>query len=1712
MLIKLNSNMRCLIVWILLILCLPIKLSSSIDNQRSRSSSSSSSQPFSYHNQWSSSSINNNLKLFRSSNTLDRHGSTFVRSPPPYVDFLNSTGTVIPCSASGLPIPTITWYKDDGSSLIDIPNLRQVSPDGSLVFLPFTASKYRGDVHSTTYKCTASNTLGTIESNPVRVKAVINQHYEIQVYDDFVIRGNTGILRCNVPTFVKDYVTVISWLRSDGNIISSDLFKGGRYFIFPSGELYIQKVDPLTDNNYQYRCQTKHRISGEIKLSSNSGRLIITEPHSNVAPKITDRRIRLAAQIGDTVTLPCSGQGSPVPSITWFKRGPTDPYHLVQQHSPQSPSLTNVNTRLSSSLESDNSVTNRVIEVNGILTFRPVRLSDSGKYICTVNNSIGRDQIETELDVTEPLKVSLSPKVVVAIEGQEMVSFNCSISGSPIRKIFWRKDGGPLPLMARYHSSEHGLTIVHIKREDRGMYSCCVANDHNSICDWSSLTLADDPPKLIELFQESILIEPGSRLSLKCSASGSPLPQITWTLDGYPIGEQLRVRVGDYVTTEGTVNSFVNITSITIDEGGLYTCLATNGIGSTATHSGRVNVLGRPSVKPMGNVTIVAGSTFTIPCPYSGHPIETISWYRRDSRLPENHRHIVLPNGTLIIRGVERSHDQGLYRCLVTNKEGESGASSVFIQVIVAPLISIDSAPNIREGMRNMLTCNVLDGDPPFTFMWTKDGQPIDHHSQNQNLNISSINEYSSTLFISKVTFKDNGNYTCIISNLAASANATINMLVKVPPKWTLAPSDADAIVGDDVILDCQASGYPQPRIWWEHSNSLSSSSSSPLHYQPVISNSHIHALENGSLIIKEIIKSDEGYYLCQATNGIGSDISKVIKISVHVPPYFESSFTAQPIKKGDSLELPCEPHGEKPITLSWSKDRMPFDPAKESNRYKIIDSPEKETRFIQILKIESADRRDSALFTCTATNNYGKDELNIQVILQEPPDRPDNVRVTDIESRSSIVRWSIPYSGNSIILSFTLEYKKKPVSWESKEILTETILGSINSMNLRNLEPTTIYQLRMKSTNALGSSEFSDIIEFKTDEETPSLPPEDVKVFPVTSKILQVTWKPVPYHGQNGPIKGYYLGYRVHGSGDPYIFKTIASDGSINTIVGGRGGKDKTNGDHRKGFVTLDIDDDGDLMIENSENDLDERQSSSGSSPSSSSSLLFHSVKIDNLRRSTKYAVIVQAFNSKGPGPQSEEIIAETLINDPPPAPILTIGTFTYSSIELHWSFNEDSLSSTKDSSTLSSQSSDILVNGYYIHYKSHRSDWSEKQVSGLIRSIVMDNLDCGTSYQFYINAYNNLGKGDPSQVIAGKTKGSVPAPPSTELFISTNSTTANLNLASWKSWGCPISHFEIQYKVKHLYSDWILVSNQIDGDDKYSLLTDLKPATWYSLLVTAHSDAGPTDREYSFATLTDNGATISPLDSSRPLYPTLSFMVPTSCAVIVLIVIIVISLLLIFKGHSRRPMMVSYDETCGVTCGEGLGEQVTSGRDERLLSCGNIVVNGGGVGTGGGGTNGNSNGILLTDHGGGKDLGGSLMGSEFCETPSKLYYPSPYATNHVDYSTMLATDTPTPPPPPPPPPPQLNTQGLQSTGTLKSAASQQQHPHLNVHLHPSSTSSSSSSSSAVIHSIHHQHQHQLHPHHQHQHHHHHQLDSNERTSSFKGRKNIYQVARTLL
>ncbi|KAK9507874.1 hypothetical protein O3M35_007643 [Rhynocoris fuscipes] len=50
----------------------------------------------------------------------------FIKEPPNRVDFSNTTGAVIECTARGNPTPEIIWIRSDGTAVGDVPGLRQV--------------------------------------------------------------------------------------------------------------------------------------------------------------------------------------------------------------------------------------------------------------------------------------------------------------------------------------------------------------------------------------------------------------------------------------------------------------------------------------------------------------------------------------------------------------------------------------------------------------------------------------------------------------------------------------------------------------------------------------------------------------------------------------------------------------------------------------------------------------------------------------------------------------------------------------------------------------------------------------------------------------------------------------------------------------------------------------------------------------------------------------------------------------------------------------------------------------------------------------------------------------------------------------------------------------------------------------------------------------------------------------------------------------------------------------------------------------------------------------------------------------------------------------------------------------------------------------------------------------------------------------------------
>lgn len=47
--------------------------------------------------------------------------------------------------------------------------------------------------------------------------AVVQQFYQTEVNNEYVIRGNAAVLKCSIPSFVADFVQVVGWTDSDGN-------------------------------------------------------------------------------------------------------------------------------------------------------------------------------------------------------------------------------------------------------------------------------------------------------------------------------------------------------------------------------------------------------------------------------------------------------------------------------------------------------------------------------------------------------------------------------------------------------------------------------------------------------------------------------------------------------------------------------------------------------------------------------------------------------------------------------------------------------------------------------------------------------------------------------------------------------------------------------------------------------------------------------------------------------------------------------------------------------------------------------------------------------------------------------------------------------------------------------------------------------------------------------------------------------------------------------------------------------------------------------------------------------------------------------------------------------------------------------------------------------------------------------------------------------
>ncbi|XP_069361354.1 cell adhesion molecule Dscam1 isoform X3 [Maniola hyperantus] len=1239
--------------------------------------------------------------------TPEPRSSPTITEPPHHVEFTNDTGTMLSCSTRGQY--QLDWLLSDNSPVTSLAGLRRVLANGSLEFPPFPAERYRRDIHAATYRCRLRLSSGfAMLSKNIHIHGVLNIPWEVHVPDEYVIAGNAAVLRCIVPSHCSERVDDTDWFTDDDTSVFQYL--GSKYSRLDDGSLYIRAVSP-GDRYSAFRCRVRDRITGSLYSSKYFGHIIVTEPKGGVRPRVAVEPRSRRVQVGHDVRLPCAAHAWPVPSYRWFR----------EHHELLVP------------IEKT-SLWPRATILGGLLSIQKLQREDAGRFICWLNNTAGGESAHFTIIVTERISVRIQPEMLRTKFNID-VNFDCKVSGHPIEMVYWIHDGKVMKNSDRVRMSEDGLRL-HIKntqQNDQGIYQCFASNTrdqaygtaeyvvtvsesrarnagnrsrrtpyarstHTHDADWNFTGTRESKPELVYWFSEQTL-QPGPSVSLKCVAMGHPPPQFTWLLDGFPIPTNSRFVVGQHVTLQDDVVSHLNISRVTEQDGGEYACVASNSAGK-ALHAARVNVYGLPYIREMPKVTAVAGSDLNIKCPVAGYPIESITWERDGQTLPLNRRQKVFPNGTLIVEQTQRGEDAGTYTCQAANRQRHVARRDVEVQILVQPkILPIQPLTNLlREGMRAAISCQILEGDLPIAFRWEKNGQPVTSSPYAPSGIITRrMDEYSASLVIEHITSLHSGNYTCIASNVAGSERFTVPLTVNVPPRWRLEPNDVAVAAAQDVTLQCQADGYPKPNITWKKAVG-----NTPGEYKDFMFEGSSRVLENGSLVFERVAKDSEGHYLCEARNDIGAGLSKLIFLKVNAPARFPMKSKTVQVTAGEAAHLQCAASGDAPLEVSWRSPHHHTIAHHLDQRYTIREQV-LDDGLVSELSILQTYRQDTGALTCRASNAYGQDEMLIHLVVQEVPEMPKNIRIIDQQSRSIQISWTQPYAGNSPIINYIVQYKEAPEPWPTtpQKVI---VPGSVTSASVQNLQPATSYHLRIIAENRLGQSEPSQLVQVTTTEEVPSGPPLDVRVEAKSSTELTVSWDPPQRDLWNGNILGYYVGFQELNSNSTVLSASGPGGASytVRTVEGTGVARARTT--------------------------------------------------LSGLQKHAAYAIVVQAYNSRGAGPASPPTTATTMEDVPSlPPGALQCTALSSQSVRVTWE-------------PPPMRGRNGVLQGYRVTY-APVTEWygSEeavtKQISGL--HTTLSGLRRYTNYSVTVCAFTTAGDGVRAAPVYCHTEEDVPSAP---------------------------------------------------------------------------------------------------------------------------------------------------------------------------------------------------------------------------------------------------------------------------------------------------------------------------------------------------------------
>ncbi|GAB6020837.1 Down syndrome cell adhesion molecule-like protein 1 [Chamberlinius hualienensis] len=874
---------------------------------------------------------------------------------------------------------------------------------------------------------------------------------------------------------------------------------------------------------------------------------------------------------------------------------------------------------------------------------------------------------------------------------------SCAISEGDLPVTFqWLKDqetiGPNLGIVIRnYDAQTQSLSIENVGSTHSGNYTCVVRNKAGT-ASHTAVLYVRVRPKIVPIYLgEGHLV--GSPARLVCGLiEGDPPVSFQWLKDGLPIRDNMTSSSLISIHQIDGLSSILTIGRLVAEHTGSFTCIASNSAGST-NYTVQIKVNGKwgprttifyirfvyvsvaPKIVPFAfqGDHVFEGALARLTCVvYQGDLPLKINWMKDGITIPTDlgasiHQ-IDTYTSILTIDHVELKHG-GNYTCIAQN---QAAATRHTASLVV-------NEDHLVEGMLARVSCVVSRGDLPIQMRWEKDGSAIVSGSLD-GMQIKSFDDHSSILSIVSVKTLHNGRYSCIASNEAGTAVVDALLNVKVPPKWMIIPKNVIVSHGQSALFDCVADGFPKPKVSWFRKLETTEEG---LELEQLEYDQSVKLLSNGSLFIPHPVVRNSGSYYCKVSNGIGLELNKAVELQVQVPPQFKQKTQIITIKVNRAQTLSCTSDGDKPLTITWFKNNQQLQ--LPNYRIKTTNTTDGIVSELAIVKIT---RKDNGTYSCTAKNSHGVDEAIIDLVVLERPDEPKGIKVIKTLGREIQIKWTVPFSGNSPINKYTINYSPIANTNENEE---KIISGIETEAVITGLFPATSYTLQIFAENKEGRS-----------KPMPSGSPQGIHIDSVDHETIKVTWKPPEKSTWNGRLLGYNIGFKMVDNENNYSFKTL---------------------------LTAD--------------------------PTASNM----SVQISGMKQQTRYSVVVQAYNNKGKGPQSEPVMIMTAEGAPSEAPKdLHCTTLTSTSIHVTW--NAPPLVSING-----------ILKGYKLIYKP-TSEWFgskndmhsfiEDTVSGsqelASTTITVTELRKFTNYSIQVLANTKTGDGPLSDAIFCKTSDDVP------------------------------------------------------------------------------------------------------------------------------------------------------------------------------------------------------------------------------------------------------------------------------------------------------------------------------------------------------------------